>query len=152
MSSFEPLISDYRERVEASFERQLVMATIGAKLVRVEPGWVEIELPFRTELTQQHGYLHAGITTTIADSAGGYAAYTLMPAGASVLAVEFKVNLLAPARGQHFRAVGRVKRPGKRLTVCEIEVFAHDGDSSKSCLFGTQTNLCLHETSDVRAS
>ena len=124
---WEPSDPDYVERIRASFERQRVMATIGARLTRVEPGLCEIELPYRADLTQQHGYHHAGISTTIADSAGGYAAFSLMPAGSSILAVEFKVNFVRPAQGERFLAQGRVIRAGQRLTLSEIEVFAITG-------------------------
>jgi uncharacterized protein (TIGR00369 family) len=102
------------------------MATIGATLAGVAPGEVTLELPFRPELTQQHGFLHAGIITTIMDSACGYAALSLMDPGAGVLSVEFKVNLLAPARGQRFRAVGRVVRAGRTVTVVSGELRAID--------------------------
>ena len=98
-ADFEPANPDFEARVRASFARQRVMATIGARLRAVSPGRVEIELPFRDDLTQQHGFLHAGIVATLADSACGYAAFSLMSPDASVLSVEFKLNLLAPARG-----------------------------------------------------
>jgi len=148
MSGWEPTDPAYEAKVRASFARQRVMDTLGAELVLVEPGRVEIELAYRPELSQQHGYLHAGVSATIADSAGGYAAYSLMPPGASILSVEFKVNLLAPGRGQRFRARGRVVRAGKRLTVTEIDVLAFDGDRSRTCLFGLQTCMCLPDHPD----
>lgn len=100
------------------------MHTIGASLVRVEPGEVELELAFRDDLTQQHGYLHAGIITTLIDSACGYAALSVMEPGAAVLSVEYKVNLLAPAIGERMRAVGRVVKPGRTLVICTGEVIA----------------------------
>ena len=100
------------------------MATIGARLVRVEPGEVELELPFREDLTQQHGFLHAGIVTALVDSACGYAALSLMDAESAVLSVEYKVNLLAPAVGERMRAIGRVIKPGRTLLVCTGEVIA----------------------------
>jgi uncharacterized protein (TIGR00369 family) len=112
------------ERILASFERQQMMQTIGATLETVAPGRADISLPFRPDLTQQHGYLHAGVVATIADSACGYAAYTLMPADSSVLTVEYKINLLAPARGDHFVARATVLRPGRTLTVAQADVFA----------------------------
>ena len=102
----------FEARVRASFARQQFMATLGARLLRLEPGLCEIELEQRPELTQQHGYLHAGAGASIADSAGGYAGYSLMPANSSVLSVEFKLNLLEPAQGQRF--VGRGARPARR--------------------------------------
>jgi uncharacterized protein (TIGR00369 family) len=123
-SALEPRDPAYAERVRASFERQRAMHTIGARLVRVEPGEVELELAFRDDLTQQHGYLHAGIITTLIDSACGYAALSVMEPGAAVLSVEYKVNLLAPAIGERMRAVGRVVKPGRTLVICTGEVIA----------------------------
>jgi uncharacterized protein (TIGR00369 family) len=122
-----PRDPDFEGRVRASYARQAAMATLGARLVRVDPGHVEIELPFRAELTQQHGFLHAGIVTSVMDSACGYAAMSLMERGVAVLSVEFKVNLLAPARGDLFRAIGRVVRAGRNLTVVAGELRAVDG-------------------------
>jgi len=119
----------YESRVRASFAEQRFMATIGATLAIVRPGEVVIDLPFRGDLTQQHGFLHAGVVTAVVDSACGYAALTLMPPGAAVLTVEFKVNLLAPARGAGFRAQGRVERAGRTLTVCTGELRAADSDA-----------------------
>ena len=104
------------------------MTTFGARLVEVAPGAVEIVLPFRAELAQQHGYLHGGVTTAIVDSACGYAALSLLPAGVEVLTVEYKVNFLAPAAGQVFVARGRVTKPGRTLTVCAGDVIARDAD------------------------
>jgi uncharacterized protein (TIGR00369 family) len=145
MSAFQPADDGFEARTRASFARQRFMATLGARLTRCEPGLCEIELDWSEALVQQHGFVHAGATTSIADSAGGYAAYTLMPADAAVLSVEFKVNLLAPAKGQRFVARGRVVRPGRRLTVCELEVQAFDAGRGKTCLFGLQTVMCLRE-------
>ena len=113
----------FAEDIEQSFAQQSIMSLIGAELSLIEPGIVEIALPYRTDLTQQHGYLHAGIVTTIADSACGYAAYSLMPAGAEVLSVEFKVNLLRPAQGKSFLARAEVIKPGRTLTVARADVF-----------------------------
>ena len=124
MPAFEPRDPGWEARVRASFARQTVMTTIGARLGRVAPGALDIELPFRADLCQQHGFLHAGIVTTIADSSCGYAALSLMEPGASVLTVEFKLNLLAPARGERLLARGRATRPGRTLTVCQADVVA----------------------------
>lgn len=128
---FEPRDPNFGVRVRDSFARQRLMQTFGAALDAVRPGEVEIVLPFRDDLTQQHGYLHAAAATAIADSACGYAALTLMEAGQEVLSVEFKVNLLAPAAGERFRAVGRVVRPGRTLTVCSAEVQAEQSEGSQ---------------------
>lgn len=124
----EQQIERMRRRVRDSFEQQQVMATIGAVLTTVEPGEVTIELPYSAALTQQDGYLHAGIVTTIVDSACGYAAYSLMPEGASVLTVEFKSNFVAPASGERFVARGVVRKSGRTLMVASGEVHAHASD------------------------
>lgn len=121
---FTPADAAYERRVRDSFARQRVMTTIGAELVSVAPGEVVIELPFREDLTQQHGFLHAAIVTAIVDSACGFAAYSLMPVDAAVLTAEYKVNFLAPAAGRRFVAYGRVLKPGRTLTVAAGEVVA----------------------------
>jgi uncharacterized protein (TIGR00369 family) len=131
MDAFKPLNPDYQELVRMGFARQRMMETIGARLVRIDPGQVEIELDYREDLTQQHGYLHAGIVTAIVDSACGFAAYTMMPADSGVLTVEYKVNFTAPAQGAKFLAAGRVIKPGRTLTVCAGEVLATDGTEQK---------------------
>lgn len=128
---FQPPDPHFAERVRASFQQQTVMAAIGASVRSVEPGDVEIELPYRGDLCQQDGFLHAGIVTTIVDSACGYAAYTLMPDGARVLSVEFKINFLAPAIGDRFIARGTVARAGRTVTVCTGEVVAVSQDSER---------------------
>lgn len=125
--TFEPLDRDFGTRVRASFARQAFMTTLGASLELVEPGEVHIGLRFSPQLSQQHGYLHAGATAAIADSANGYAALTLAPPGVEVLAVEFKINLMSPASAPRFLARGRVLRPGRRLSVCLAEVVALNG-------------------------
>ncbi|CAB3883606.1 PaaI family thioesterase [Achromobacter mucicolens] len=130
---------DPAARVQASFDQQSIMALLGARLHSVEPGRVDIVLPYRQDLCQQNGFLHAGISTTIADSAGGYAAYTLFGPGEDVLTSEFKMNFLAPAKGDRFVATGRVVKPGKRLSVCQVEMFAHDGEQATLCVIGLLT-------------
>lgn len=120
---------DVRARIEDSFGRQGLMRLLGARLDHVGPGLVRIVLPSRPEVSQQHGYVHAGATSAIADSAGGYAALTLFPEGSEVLTVEYKINLLAPAAGDHLEAVGTVRRSGRTLTVCQLDVFGvRDGE------------------------
>jgi uncharacterized protein (TIGR00369 family) len=118
---------DFERRVRDSFARQAVMHTIGARLLRVAPGEVEIDLAIRPDLGQQNGFLHAGIVSTVLDSACGYAAHSLMPAGSEVLSVEFKVNLLAPAAGERLVARARVLRAGRTLSVCQADAFAVRG-------------------------
>jgi len=131
MTQFKALDPDFERRVRDSFGRQRFMATIGARLSRVLPGEVDIELPITEALTQQHGFLHAGALATAADSACGYAALSLMPAGAAVLSIEFKINMLAPAAGDSVVAQGRVLRAGKTITVCRADVLARSGDGEK---------------------
>lgn len=132
-------MTSLEDRVRADFDEQEAMKLLGARVVRVQEGVVEIELPFRPELSQQHGFFHAGLLATIADSAGGYAAYTLMPPGSEVLTVEFKLNLLAPASGDLAVARGRVVRAGRTLTVAEIEVEVAGDGERKRCVTGLQT-------------
>ncbi len=151
MMAFQAKNPDFEARVRDSFSRQGIMELIGARLTRVEPGLVEIELPYRADLCQQHGFLHAGNTSKIADSAGGYAAFSLMPAEASVLTTEFKINLLAPAEGELLRAVGRVVKPGRLLTVCEVDVFAVKAGTAKPCAKLLETLMCLEGRPDTRA-
>jgi uncharacterized protein (TIGR00369 family) len=130
-SQFEPRDPDFKARVEQSFGEQSIMQTIGASLLDVIPGQVEIELPFDQRLTQQDEFIHAGVSATIMDSACGYAALSLMPVNARVLTIEFKINLLAPAAGDHFVAVGKVIKPGRSVFVAEAQLFASRRDSSK---------------------
>jgi len=141
-----PLNPSFTEEVERSFARQPIMNLIGARLSLVEPGVVEITLPYRADLTQHHGYLHAGVVTTIADSACGYAAYTLMPAGAEVLSVEFKVNLLRPAQGETFVARAEVIKAGRTLTVVRADVFGVTGNAGRELVATMQgTMICLRK-------
>ncbi len=129
----------FADRVRLDEEKQAFLRFIGAKITRVEPGFVEYSLPYKEELSQQHGFLHAGVITTIADVAAGYAAYSLMPAGSEVLSVEFKVNLLRPAVGESFVARGRVVNSGRTLTVVQGDVYAISNGVEKhvACLQGT---------------
>ena len=121
---FQPRDPDFENRVRSSFARQAAMRTLGVTIERVAPGEVELAFPFRADLTQQHGFVHAGVVTAVVDSACGYAALSLMDPGAAVLSVEFKVQLLAPARGPWFRGIGRVVRAGRTLTVVTGELRA----------------------------
>jgi uncharacterized protein (TIGR00369 family) len=121
---FVPPTTDYAERVRGSFAKQGAMRLIGAELVAVEPGYCAIALIPHAEVTQQHGYVHAGVVATIVDSAAGYAGYTLFPADATVLSVEFKINLLAPAAGDRLLAEGFVVKPGRTLAITRGEVHA----------------------------
>lgn len=142
-----PLNPSFAEDIERSFVRQPIMNLIGARLSLVEPGVVEITLPYRADLAQQHGYLHAGVVATIADSACGYAAYSLMPAGSEVLSVEFKVNLLRPAQGETFVARAEVIKAGTTLTVVRADVFGITGNGDRELVAMMQgTMMCVRTT------
>jgi uncharacterized protein (TIGR00369 family) len=131
------------ERVARSFSQQAIMTTLGAVLHRVEPGLVEIGLPVRPDLCQQHGYLHAGVLATIADSACGYAALSLMPDDAAVLSIEFKINMLSPATGARVVARGSVVRAGRTITVCRADVVALDESGGEEKLVATMTGTMM---------
>ena len=133
----------FAQEIKQSFAKQTTMTLIGAELTRVDPGIIEITLPYRADLAQQHGYLHAGIVTTIADSACGYAAYSLMPPNSEVLSVEFKVNLLRPAKGETFSAVAEVVKSGKTLTVVRADVFGIDEGRRDLIATMLGTMICL---------
>ncbi|MBX3420565.1 MAG: PaaI family thioesterase [Pirellulaceae bacterium] len=128
MNSFQVRNPNFDSLVRASFARQQMMKSLGAQLLRVEPGQVTIELPFDARWSQQHGFTHAGAITSVVDSACGYAALTLMPPGYDVLTIEYKVNFLNPAQGQTFVAVGQVVKSGRTVTVCQGQVYATKGD------------------------
>ena len=136
--------SDIEARVRESFARQTIMSTIGASIAAVRPGEVEIVLPFGDHILQQHGFIHAGAVSTIADSAVGYAALSVMPRDAAVLTTEFKINLLSPAKGDRLRAIGRVVRAGKSLVITLGEVFAESGGSSKQVAMITATMMVVN--------
>jgi uncharacterized protein (TIGR00369 family) len=138
MPRLTPTDADFAARVRASFGRQAVMATLGAALEAVEAGRVVIAMAHRPQLTQQHGFLHAGIVSTALDSACGYAAFSLMPADAAVLTIEFKVNLLAPARGPQFRFEGQVTKAGRTISVVDGRAYQHDG-GGEPVLIATMT-------------
>ena len=146
--SFEAVDPDFETRVRDSFARQPFMAAIGAEFSRVEPGATTIRLPWRADLAQQHGFFHGGIVGTLADNAGGYAAFTLLPADHSILTVEFKVNLLSPARGEALESDSRVVRAGRTLLVCLSEVFALRDGGRHLCATGLVTLMGLAGRSD----
>jgi uncharacterized protein (TIGR00369 family) len=147
---FEPKDQDYAARVRASFARQAAMTTIGASLTEVEPGRVVIELPWAQALTQQHGFLHAGMVATALDSACGYAGFSLMPGDAAVLTIEYKINLLAPAQGQRFRMEGLVIKPGRTVTVAEGRAWAIDEGGEKLIATMSCTLMAVVGRQDVR--
>jgi uncharacterized protein (TIGR00369 family) len=146
----QPRNPEWERVVRESFARQAYMGLIGARLGELRPGQVIVELPFRDDLCQQRGFLHGGVTTAIADSAAGYAAFTLMAANTSPLTVELKINLLAPAVGERFFATANVVRSGKTLSVVETDVFAESKGRRKPIAKMLATLICLENTSDAR--
>ena len=147
--AFQPQDPEFQQRVRASFARQRVMQTLNVDLVRVEPGEIELAMPYDPAFTQQHGFTHAGIITTALDSACGYAAFSLMPPDAAVLTVEFKTNLLAPARGERFLFRARVVKPGKTITVCEAQALAVTASAERLIATMTGTLMALFDRRDI---
>ena len=148
MPQFQPRDPNYAERVRASFALQQAMSLIGAEMALVEPGYVEIHLPHKAEITQQHGFIHGGVVGMIADSAAGYAANTLTAADTSVLTVEYKMNLVAPADGQRLVARGEVVRPGRTLIVTRADVYAIRDEQWTLCAIMQQTIMAMQGKSE----
>jgi uncharacterized protein (TIGR00369 family) len=142
-ASFQPQDPQYAQRVRASFDRQAAMKTIGALIVDIEPGRAVIELPYSQALTQQHGFMHAGMIAAALDSACGYAASTLMSADAGILTIEYKINMLAPGKGERFRMEGVVVRPGRTITVVEGKAWAVDQGKEKLIATMTATEMTI---------
>jgi uncharacterized protein (TIGR00369 family) len=148
--AFQPQDPNFLERVRASFARQRVMQTLGIKIVRLEPGEIELAMLYDPAYTQQHAFVHAGIVAAALDSACGYAAFSLMPAEAAVLTVEFKTTLLAPAKGERFLFRGRVIKPGRTLTVCEAQALALAGGAEERLVaMMTGTSMVLFDRQDL---
>ncbi|MEW5938097.1 MAG: PaaI family thioesterase [Chloroflexota bacterium] len=145
MTDFIPSDPNFEARLRDNFTRQAIMASLGGAMGLVRPGEVHIHAPFDARFTQQDGFLHAGTVATLMDSACGYAAFSLMPADARVLSVEFKVNLLAPARGPRFRAEGRVVKPGRTITVCEGKLFSIHEEEETLCALMQATMICIRD-------
>ncbi len=143
MPEFKPADAGFEARVRDSFNRQPAMQLIGATLTTVKPGLCEVEMPRKPEVTQQHGFVHGGIVGMIADSAAGYAAYSLFPADATVLTVEYKMNLMAPADGDRLVARAQVTRHGKTLTIVGFDVFAEKAGKMLHCATGLATMMCM---------
>ncbi|OOG43896.1 PaaI family thioesterase [Polaromonas sp. A23] len=150
LPQFEPQTPGYAARVQASFARQGAMATLGASLGDIQPGRVVIEMAWAAGLSQQHGFLHAGMVATALDSACGYAGFTLMPEGTGVLTIEYKINLLAPAKGQRFRMVGQVIKPGRTITVTEGRAYAIDDGREKLIATMGATLMTVTGRDDVK--
>ena len=150
MTMFEVQDADFETRVRAGFAGQNVMHMFKAEMTKVAPGEVEIQMPFNPELTQQNGFLHAGVVTTILDSACGFAAYSLMPTDAAVLTVEYKVNLVSPAKGDYMIARGRVAKPGRTITVCTGDVFAVADGKEKLVATMLATIMAIRNRADLK--
>lgn len=143
VTDFKPRDPDWKARCLEAFEKQPIAKTLGISIATLEPGLCEMRLPFRAELTQQHGFFQAGIVAMLADNAGGWAAYTLMPPKSEVLAVEFKINLMAPAKGDEMIARARVVKSGRTLTITTIEVSMLDGGREVDCALMQQTCIAI---------
>ena len=148
-TQFQAADEHFAKRIQDSLSKQNALTTIGAWLEKVEPGMVEIHFAYHPSLTQQHGFIHAGIMSTVLDSACGYAAYSLMPADAGILTIEFKVNLLSPAKGELFIAKAKVKKPGRTITVSEGEAYAVQDGKEKLIATMTGTLMTIAGRSEV---
>ena len=148
--NFKPKTQNYKQKVEDSFNSQKFMEFIGAKLVDVKPGFCEIHLPFKEELTQQNGFFHAGIISTLADNAAGYASFSLMEEDASILSVEFKLNLISPGVGDLLVARANVLKSGRTLTICRADVFAVKDGVEKLCAASQATLIQIKNSSDTK--
>ncbi|MBU17340.1 MAG: phenylacetic acid degradation protein [Chloroflexi bacterium] len=149
MPRFEPRDPEFEAKVRSSFANQTAMQTLGAVMGKVEPGQVEIEMPFQAGLTQQHGFIHGGIVTSILDSACWYAAFSLIAPDSAVLTVEYKVNFMAPAKGERLVSRGQVLRPGASITVCKGDVVAYDGGEEKLVTTMLMTMMILPNRPDL---
>ncbi len=148
MTLFEPRDPHFERKVRESFVRQGFMGFLGVTLAAVEPGGCEMHLPFRPEFSQQHGFFHAGLIGTLADNAGGYAAFSLMDRESSILTVEYKLNLLAPGDGELLIARARVLKPGRTLTICRSDVFVIKGGVEKLCATCLMTLMAMAGMAD----
>jgi len=149
MTGPKPRTSNFEEMVRSSFSKQAFMDLIGAEITSVRPGFCEIKLPYKEELSQQHGFFHGGLVGTLSDNASGYAAFSLMDDGDGVLTVEFKVNLMAPAVGEALVVRGEVVRAGKTLTVCQSNVFALKDGVEKHCAVAQVTLMSIKDNPTV---
>jgi uncharacterized protein (TIGR00369 family) len=140
----------YKLKVAESFQRQEVMKTLNASILDIRPGEIELEFPYQQSLTQQHSFIHAGTISTVLDSACGYAAFSLMPEDAAVLTIEFKINLLSPAKGDRFRAIGKVKKFGKNITVTDGELFAYSDSGKKLIATMVGTIMAVYNREGIK--
>lgn len=148
MSKFTIRNEDYAARTRASFARQQFMETLGVHITGLDAGYCEMRLPYANKLTQQHGYFHGGVIGTLADNAGGYAAFTLLKATDSILTIEYKLNIMAPANGELLIARGQVLRPGRRVTVAQTDLFSFNDGIETHCATSLATLMVLANTPD----
>lgn len=149
-TKFKPRSTNFKKKVEGSFNRQKFMKLINAKLIDVKPGYCEIHIPYQIDLTQQHGFFHAGIISTIADNAAGYAGFSLMGNNSSILTVEFKLNLIAPGDGEFLIGKSQVLKNGRTLTICRSEVFTVTNGIEKLCAASQSTLIELKNKTDFK--
>jgi len=142
---FQPAYANYQQKVQDSFDKQQFMKHINAKLLNVQPGYCEIEIPYAPELSQQHGYFHAGIIGTIADNAAGYAAFSLMEESSSIVTVEFKLNVMSPGDGDVLIGKGHVLKKGRTLTICRADVYIVKNGTEKLCAASQATLIELRD-------
>ena len=145
---FQSVYDNYKQKVQDSFDNQKFMELLEAELIAIKPGFCEIRVPFKESLTQQHGFFHAGVISTVADNAAGYAALSLMEASSSVLTVEFKLNLLAPGKGNMLVGRGQVLKSGRTLTICRSDIYVIQNDKETLCAAGQSTLIQLKETAN----
>ena len=150
MSSQIKADSGYKERVIESFSRQEMMKTINTSIIAIRPGEIELEFPYQSNLTQQHGFIHAGIVSTVLDTACGYAAFSLMPENSAVLTIEFKINFLSPAKGERFQAVAKVVKPGKNITVTNGELFSYSEGNRKLVATMAGTIMSVYDREGIK--
>ena len=150
MNRFKPKDSKFEQRVKSSFDRQQCMTTLGITISKIEPGMVELTMPYAEPYTQQHGFIHAGIVSTAMDSACGYAAFSLMPVEAAVLTVEYKINFLAPARGENFIFRAEVVKPGRTLTLCEARAYAITAGEEKLIATMSGTMMAIFDREGIK--
>ena len=152
MSGFQPRNPDFEARTRESFGRQRFMETLGVELSVVEPGHVEMRLPYREELGQQHGFFHGGVIGALADNVGGYAAFTMLDAKDSILTVEYKMNIVSPGRGEALIAIGTVIKPGRRLIICEARIYTENDGKRALCATALCTLMPMENMSDDKAA
>jgi uncharacterized protein (TIGR00369 family) len=143
MTEFIPKCENYVQLVQKAFDQQGFMKHLGVEIAEIKPGYCELHLPYKKELDQHHGYFHGGVIGSLADVSGGFAGFSLLPEGKAMLTVEYKLNIIAPGKGDYLKGVGRVVKAGRTLTVTEIDVFGVSGGQEVQCATAIQTLMCV---------